>query len=453
MTPLNDRPLRPWQVLAVSLILAASAHARVPQPSASPAGIVKIPMHFRADTPKIELSPEGRLIVSATVSDQPPGGALFRFTTQGKLDPLFGQGGQVLIRRDGAIPLHALVTQALTVQPDGKIVVAGEAYLDPASGADFVLMRFLPDGRLDTSLANRGWTTTRFGKSIDQADGVTVQADAKTVVVGGSLQKSLLSGRYDFAIARYLPDGRLDPQFGQGGKTIVRLGSASEDLARAVQQDQAGRILIAGRAFASQASSAIGVVRLDGRGRLDTTFGRGGKVLTVPGGESAADSLAIQPDQRIVVAGTLYQRDAGTLRGAGVVVRYTDAGSPDPSFGTAGIVRLPDVSELKVVKLQQDGKMLLLGTRETTRQAWAAMVVTRLHPDGSLDRSFGKGGMASVELQGHLTASGMTVSRRNDIYVAGIAGHRFQRPTETLDNGLLLFKLDASGRIDQTFGH
>lgn len=153
-----------------------------------------------------------------------------------------------------------------------------------------------------------------------------------------------------------------------------------------------------------------------------------------------------------MVAGTLYHRDADTLRSEGVVVRYTDAGTPDPSFGTAGIVRLPDVSELKIVRLQQDGKMLLLGTRETTRLAWAAMVVTRLHPDGSLDRSFGEAGRSSVELQGHLTASGMAVSDRNDIFVCGIAGHRFQKPAETPDNGLILFKLDASGRLDQGFG-
>lgn len=222
MASWNDRPLRPWQVLAGSLILAASAHARVPLASATPAGIVKIPMHVRADTPRIELSPEGKLIVAATVSDPPPEGVLFRFSMQGKPDPSFGEEGRVLIRRDGAIPLHALVTQALTVQPDGKIVVAGEAYPDPENGADFVLMR-------------------------------------------------------------HLPDGRLDPQFGQGGQTTVRLGSTSEDVARAVQQDRAGRIVVAGRANAQQATSAIGVVRLDARGRLDTPFGRNGKAPDHPG--------------------------------------------------------------------------------------------------------------------------------------------------------------------------
>jgi uncharacterized delta-60 repeat protein len=185
-------------------------------------------------------------------------------------------------------------------------------------------------------------------------------------------------------------------------------------------------------------------------GELDKTFGKNGKVITRFGElSSQANSISIQSDHKILVGGRLYHRSSG---GSGVVVRYDDRGELDNTFGTEGSVRLPWVYELAMVKTQQDDKVVLLGTRNSTSQKPAAMVVIRLNPDGTLDKSFGENGTASVELGSHLTASGMAISSRNEIFVCGNAGQRFQDSAKNQDNGLILFKLNQQGVLDRTFG-
>jgi hypothetical protein len=119
-----------------------------------PAGIVKIPLNVRADSPKIEFFHEHKLIVSASISKNRVGEALlFRFLPSGRLDPDFGDAGVVTTHADGTYAsITSLTIQSLTIQPDGKIVVAGEAATNEMLSDDFLLMRFLPDGRPDKSL-------------------------------------------------------------------------------------------------------------------------------------------------------------------------------------------------------------------------------------------------------------------------------------------------------------
>jgi uncharacterized delta-60 repeat protein len=217
-----------------------------------PAGIVKIPLN--TGSPKIELTHDEKLIVSASVSkNRRQETVLLRFFRNGKLDSAFGNAGLVLIRADGTFaPITSLYTGSLTIQPDGKIVVAGDAGTRESDSPDFLLMRFLPDGRPDVSLAGRGWTITGLGKSHDHARDVMVLSDHSIVVVGGSLQTHyIINSRYDFALVRYLPDGRLHPDFADKGKAIVRVGTGtSEDFAYAVKQDHQDRIVVAGKAHA-----------------------------------------------------------------------------------------------------------------------------------------------------------------------------------------------------------
>ena len=155
-----------------------------------PAGIVKIPLNIRTYSPKIEFTQDERLIVSASASkNRGQEAVLLRFFPNGKLDSAFGYAGLVLTRADGTFaPITSLYTGSLTIQPDGKIVVAGEASTGEMYSDDFLLMRFLPDGRPDSSLDGRGWAITGLGKSHDQARDVIVLSDNSIVAVGGSLQ-------------------------------------------------------------------------------------------------------------------------------------------------------------------------------------------------------------------------------------------------------------------------
>lgn len=441
-------------MLGVWLALSVVASYATPQRSVR-AGIVKIPLTIHNHNPKVELSNDGRLIVSAAAHRNGASEvALFRFLSDGSLDSAFGTAGRVVSRADGSYAsVTSLVPQALTIQPDGRIVVAGEAAARQMYTGDFLLMRFLADGRPDTSLDGRGWTVTNLGTSIDLAHDAAVLADKKIVAVGGSTQSHLfgLGTRYDFAIVRYLSDGRLDQQFGEKGTRILRLGFASEDIAYAVKQDAAGRILVAGRANTHEAARAIALLRFQENGQLDKTFGKNGTVIA-SFGNAAAHSLSIQPNRMIVVAGDGRFQQPGGWAPGGVALRYGESGEPDNAFGTAGVVQLPWVSELRTVRTQRDGKIVLLGTRRTADQKRGAMVVTRLNPDGILDPSFGDRGVASVEFPSYLAASGMALSDSNEVFVCGMTGYRLQDPAKNPDNALILFKLNHRGEIDDTFG-
>lgn len=448
-------PLLQLCLSLLGILLACTLHAGDATSHRDfPPGIVIIPLNILAGSPKIEFTHDNRLIVSASASkNRGKEAVLLRFLSNGKLDLAFGNAGLVLTRADGTFaPITSLYTGSMTIQPDGKIVVAGEAATGERFNNDFLLMRFLPDGRPDASLDGRGWTITGLGTANDQACDVMILSDNSIVAVGGSLQThSIINRRYDFALVRYLPDGRLHPHFANKGKATIRVGAGtSEDFAYAVNQDHQGRIIVAGQAHDSHYYADLALLRMNANGELDKTFGTDGKVITRFGElNSQAKSIAIQSDHKILVGGSLYHRSSG---GSGVVVRYDDRGKLDNTFGAEGSVRLPWVYELAMVKTQQDGKIVLLGTRISTSQKPAAMVVIRLHPDGTLDQSFGENGTATVELGSHLTASGMAISSNNEIFVCGSAGRRYQDSAKNQDNGLILFKLNQGGVLDRGFG-
>lgn len=438
-------------IFTVGTIWATGSHAlEMQSEQESPAGVIKIPMVVRADSPKIAISKEGKLIVAAAFEGRQWRVALFRFLSHGQVDRSFGSNGEALIGTGAAndkATISELISQAMTIQPDGRIVVAGMAKAAQIANGRFLLMRFLADGRLDASLDGRGWTSTAVGKSIDLAYDVTVQGDRRIVAVGGSRQSAWLGSRYDFAIVRYLSDGRLDPQFGDKGRVVIRHGIASEDIAYAVKQDIAGRLVVAGRMNTRRASSAIALMRLDASGKLDQTFGQAGKVLFDLRGDSAANAIAIQPDHSILIAGYMHQRQPDKkFHRIGVAMRYTDAGKPDLSFASAGIVGLPWVSALKAIRTQRNGKIVLLGVRLASNQSPAAIVVVRLNADGSVDKSFGEAGTFSLEQKHYVTASGLAVSDSHEIYVTGtVHGPR-------ANQGLIIFKLDANGVVANAFG-
>jgi len=119
--------------------------------------------------------------------------ALARFTAGGRLDPTFGNAGRLLTELDWS-------SADLALQGDGKIVAAGGSD-DPA------LARMLPAGELDSSFGSAGTVVTSLGsRGAIAASAATIQRTYEIVAVG--------TNNGDFVVARYLPDGSLDPTFG-----------------------------------------------------------------------------------------------------------------------------------------------------------------------------------------------------------------------------------------------
>jgi uncharacterized delta-60 repeat protein len=202
----------------------------------------------------------------------------------GDLDRGFGGDGTVTTDFPG-------VARALVVQ-GRKLVAAGLAFSSETSD-DFGLARYNSNGALDRSFGTGGKVTTNItgSGSPDEANALAQQADGKLVAAGGT--DAFATGS-DFALARYNPDGTLDPSFGTGGMVTTGLELA---FALVVQAD--GKLVAAG-----VAGQDFGLARYNPNGTLDASFGTGGTVTTDFAGDSdAAHALAVQPDGKLVAAG------------------------------------------------------------------------------------------------------------------------------------------------------
>jgi len=226
-----------------------------------------------------------------------------------------------------------------------------------------------------------------------------VRPDGKIVLAGFSGPEG-----GNIEAARLNANGKLDATFGTGGKASVDFGGDDFGLAMARQAD--GRILIAGR---SSAAGAV-VVRLRANGTLDADFDGDGRV-TLPGAGSAS-AVLVQPDGRIVVAGNSNGNEVMT------VTRLQPNGSPDATFdgdGTATIDfgSLSDLASDAV--LQADGKIVVAGYT----QADEDVAVARLNPDGSPDATFGAAGKATVDFGVATFGNAVALQPNGRIVVAG----------------------------------
>jgi uncharacterized delta-60 repeat protein len=312
----------------------------------------------------------------------------------GDLDSMFGVGGKLTTDFGGG-PDGA---QAVALQPDGKIVAAG------TSGTDFGLARYNPDGSLDASFGAGGKVTTDFGSGSDGAQAVALQPDGKIIAAG----KSEPDFDFDFALARYNPDGSLDASFGTGGRVTSDIsgfpGGGDQSEAVAVQPD--GRIVAAGTAVVPGVGFSFAVARYNANGSLDATFGTDGKVTTdLGGGSNVGLAMALQPEGRIVVAG---QASFGRVALFGLV-RYNPDGSLDATFGRGGIVTTNfhggiefEGDAAQAVVVQPNGGIVAAGWTDAPTASSRDFGLAKYNPNGSMDASFGTGGKVTTDFAGHI---------------------------------------------------
>jgi uncharacterized delta-60 repeat protein len=274
-----------------------------------------------------------------------------RLLSAGPLDPAFGNGGMVQTNLPAEADIHLVRSVR---QPDGKVVAAGT--VTGLYGTDFALERFNADGSLDTSFGNSGVVALDFG-----ANAVTVDANGDILVAGGKFVST--SSDQLGAVARFLPNGSPDAAFGGTGEVTTAFSHASYAAnAIAVQTD--GKLVVAGNVqFDSTAGGGqvIGLVRYNTDGSLDTSFGSGGRVtrgLGLPFG--GADVIALEPDGRIVVGGFAQNGPLTQF----LLVRYNTDGSLDRTFAPNGVASRtsPDFGTVKGVAVQSDGTVVAVAT-------------------------------------------------------------------------------------------
>jgi uncharacterized delta-60 repeat protein len=296
-------------------------------------------------------------------------------------------------------------------------------------------------GDFDTTFGGDGVVHTNLSSDVpvtDEAFGVAVQDDGKIVAVG-----AVGGGGGRFAAVRYMPGGGLDGTFGGDGKVFTDI-TTGEDGALDVALQADGKIVAVGRADVGGGSFAI--VRYRPGGRLDTTFGGDGVVVTdVTPGNDAVRAIAIQGDGRIVVAGRAAD--------AFVVARYRPGGALDRSFAGDGLRQTDFTARQDIasaIAIQDDGRIVVAGTGGIRSSGSnSQFAVAAFTEEGSLDVTFSDDGKTLFNLssEGDFGAA-VAIQPTGEIVVAGTS---FLGSTVDPDSRLSVVRFLSDGSLDSSF--
>lgn len=358
----------------------------------------------------------------------------------GDLDSSFGEGGRV-------VTAFGLSTagQALAIQPDGKIVLAGRFgqfrnYGFNCAACGFAVSRFRSDGSLDASFGQDGLVRTDITPELDAADQLLIQPDGKILVGGyGGKERGVSEPVSDFALVRYMPNGTLDEGFGTAGMVTTDFGFRDGIQAMALQPD--GKIIAAGYSIddIGDGPFSLALARYNMDGDLDLTFGSGGRIVA-DGGQILA--LSVLPDGRI--------RAAGVSGGSFLLASYNQSGSLDTSFGDNGIVTTEAVTFAfgGDMVFAPDGSVFASGSMRYSnpRCSSNAFAVAHFTQDGALDASFGNDGEVRTILTCTSYARAVAPQPDGKVVVAGVAYLGFTTSV------FALARYNQDGSRDQSFG-
>jgi uncharacterized delta-60 repeat protein len=257
--------------------------------------------------------------------------ALARYRRDGTLDPSFGDDGMV------TLPFGSLGAQSVAIDSHDRIVTAG---LDQG---DFAVARFKWNGDPDPSFGNSGQVLTDFPSAFASAFSVTIGDQDRAVVSGNARE----DGHYNFALARYLPNGSPDSSFSGDGQLTAEV--RGEDSGNSVAIDPKGRIVVGGSSRIRDESSRFALARYKPHGALDDSFGDGGEVTTRFAEDASARSIGIDSEGRIIATGGAF--DLARYRTNGHLDRsFSGNGKVSPGwFSTAGSLAIDPRDRIVVV--------------------------------------------------------------------------------------------------------
>ena len=325
---------------------------------------------------------------------------------------------------------------AIAIQPDGKIVAAGYSY----NGADndFALARYQKNGMLDSSFSADGKLVTDIDTNNENATSVAIQTDGKIVAAGYHHNGS----NFDFAIIRYNSNGTFDPTFNSNGVVLTNVGSGNDYIySLAIQPD--GKIVVAGTA-SNGTDLDFALARYNTNGSLDNTFGTAGITITDFGsGNDIVNSLRILPDGRLIAAG-------GSENGTDddfALACYTQVGTLAISFGNNGLVTTDFGSGDDIANSVFDnlsGTIMVAGSSENG--ADRDFILARYEEDGELDTSFNGVGYVTTAIgDNHDDAHSVFPQPDGNLVVSGSTWNGN-------DWDFALCRYTTEGDLDNTFG-
>lgn len=312
--------------------------------------------------------------------------------------------------------------QAVIIQTDGKIVVAGIANV--ANVVQGIVARYSSAGVLDNTFGTGGVVTTVVGDNAT-FNALIQQADGK-LVVGGSAG---LTTNPQFIVVRLNTDGSLDTSFGNQG-VVTSVLSSSASVVNGLAQQTDGKLVFVGTANTTSFVPRVMVGRLNGNGTLDTTFGTNGTTFTASGNFAVGNSITIQSDGKILVGAN----NQVTF----LLARYTTAGILDTSFGSSGIATNTfggGYPQSTSIALQSDGKIVQAGFSDNN------FGIFRLTTTGPLDTTWGTNGRQTTAFSAPGEIFSLAIQSDGKVLAAGY-----------MDNQIALARYTTTGILDTTYG-
>jgi uncharacterized delta-60 repeat protein len=315
----------------------------------------------------------------------------------------------------------------------------------------------------ESGFGDRGLALVEFEGGGDlgaSAFDVLVQPDGR-ILVAGHTSTHETSG-FDAAIVRLLPDGTLDPSFGNSGRRRLNIVSDSgAAVVKSMKLDSEGRIVVLGDictdSFTCQTGQSWFFARLGPDGSFDQSFDFNGVRIVNLGATEFAESLVVQADGRLLGVGHANRSDEGGLSICALVVRLNANGSNDESFGNDGSTCLftdgsPPVAGGFDALALEDGRILVTGPAThagTVPEVNLDMAVFRLLPHGALDTDFGTDGWRFIAFdQGGSffdSANAIIRDRTGRIVLAGFA-------ESGAADDMAVARLFGDGTLDESFG-
>ncbi|MEP6467027.1 MAG: T9SS type A sorting domain-containing protein [Parafilimonas sp.] len=334
----------------------------------------------------------------------------------GTLDSSFGVNGKVKTS-----PLkYSLQCSAVAPQSDGSIIATGTI-----NSMGFFATKYSSNGIIDSSFGINGLVSiNKIGEALSMA----IQPDNK-ILVGGYY--AYMFSPYYVSIARFNANGTIDSSFGNNGNLFI----SGETRCTAIALQSDNKILIEG----DDNKQNVLTMRLFPNGKIDSTFGING---VAPNFYGLGNTIAIQKDGKIVIGGRTDTRL--------FFARYSTNGTFDSSFGTDGRIFYdfatgPDIVHDLV--LQADNKIVAIASTSSYWGDTINQVVLRCMQDGSLDQSFGDGGLNKQNFANQQDLRSVVLQKDGKIIICGSIS------LTANTGGFLLKRYSTNGLPDSTFGN
>lgn len=360
-------------------------------------------------------------------------------------DETFGVGGIAC-----AAGLPDAEPTRVFVWPDASVALAGDAaWEEPIINSGFGVARLDPWGTRVAAYGSQGATVLPLLGAFVYA---SAPSDGGAVIVGGQAIDG--TGSRGLALWRVGPDGALDATFGDQGRVVTPVAGALSAWVRAMAVDPLGRVVAAG-GWTQGDGEALVVARYLPDGRLDPTFDGDGLAVAPMGPQrDRAEAIAFQPDGAIVIAGHTYDVVGLSSVLRPLVARYLPDGRPDPGFDGDGVVRLGE-GWFGAVRVEPDGALRMVGmVYDAARIGERISLTARLLADGSPDPAFGVDGQVETPLDPVFPNDGVDAwssVRRMGLAPDGSALLVGSHYTGTSTTGAL-GRVSAVGQLDRTFG-